>query len=87
VQERIVRGGLNGRYLLEPIDDGQHTRLTVELHADPKGALPAFVVNFFQKDWAHQTLVGIRKQAARRLPPPPEFAAFLSSIEQDRPLQ
>lgn len=69
VQDRIVRGGLHGRYLLEPIDDGQHTRLTVELHADPKGALPAFVVNFFQKDWAHQTLIGIRKQAARRLPP------------------
>jgi len=79
-KEKVVRGGLTGRYLLEPIDEGQHTRLTVELHADPKGALPAFVVNFFQKDWAHETLVGIRKQAAKKLAPPEEFSPFLSSV-------
>ena len=80
-KERVVRGALNGRYLLEPIDEGRHTRLTVELHADPKGSLPAFVVNFFQKDWAHETLVGIRKQAAKHLPPPAEFAPFFKSLE------
>ena len=76
---KIVRGGLNGRYLLEPIEEGKKTRLTVELHANPKGSLPPFIVNFFQKDWAVETLRGIRKQAAKQLPPPEEFAPFLGS--------
>ncbi len=80
VKEKIVRGTLNGRYTLEPTEGGKKTRLTVELHADPKGALPAFVVNFFQKDWAHQTLTGIRKQAAKKLPPPAEFSPFLNAL-------
>jgi START domain len=77
-----VRGLLDATYLLESIDGGQHTRLTVEIESDPKGMLPAFVVNFFQKDWARETIQGIRKQCAKQdLRAPKEFAAFLDSLK------
>lgn len=77
----VVRGSLAARYVLEPANDGKATRLTVEIHADPKGWLPSWVINFFQKDWAHETIQGIRKQAAKKdLKPPAPFSPFLASI-------
>ncbi|HUJ25876.1 MAG TPA: START domain-containing protein [Myxococcales bacterium] len=79
---KAVRGLLDATYLLEPIDGGKHTRLTVEIESDPKGWLPAWLVNFFQKDWARETIEGIRKQCAKPdLKPPPEFAEFLGQID------
>ncbi|MGZ6142533.1 MAG: START domain-containing protein [Myxococcales bacterium] len=77
---RIVRGVLDATYVLEAV--GGKTRLTVEIESDPKGWLPAFVVNFFQKDWARETIEGIRKQCAKKdLKPPKAFAAFLESVD------
>jgi hypothetical protein len=79
---KAVRGLLDATYLLEAIDGGKHTRLTVEIESDPKGMLPAFVVNFFQKDWARETIQGIRKQCAKPdLLPPKEFVVFLESLK------
>ncbi|MGV3625231.1 MAG: START domain-containing protein [Archangium sp.] len=77
-----VRGELSALYVLESIDDGTRTRLTVEVDADPKGALPPFIVNFFQKDWSRDTIKGIRGQAKKAdLKPPEPFAEFLASID------
>ena len=77
----MVRGKLAAKYVLEPANDGKATLLTVEIHADPKGWLPSWVINFFQKDWAHETILGIRKQTAKKdLKPPTPFAAFLASV-------
>lgn len=77
-----VRGLLDATYLLESLDGGKRTRLTVEIESDPKGWLPAWLVNFFQKDWARETIEGIRKQCAKPdLKPPPAFARFLSQLD------
>jgi hypothetical protein len=41
-----------------------------------------FVVNFFQKDWARETIQGIRKQCAKPdLRAPKEFVVFLESLK------
>jgi hypothetical protein len=78
---RAVRGLLDATYLIESIDDGKRTRLTVEIESDPKGWLPAWLVNFFQKDWARETIQGIRKQCAKPdLKTPAEFAQFLGQL-------
>jgi hypothetical protein len=78
----IVRGAMSALYVLDAIDDGKRTRLTVEIHADPKGALPAWVVNFFQKDWSHDTIAGIRKQARKSdLQRPAAFTGFLAEAD------
>jgi hypothetical protein len=75
---KIIRGRLSGYYELKAIEGGKRTLLTIEMHSDPKGLIPAWVVNLFQKDWARETIAGIRKQVQKRdLKPPAPFAQFL----------
>jgi hypothetical protein len=76
-----IRGTLASYYELKAIDGGQRTLLSIELHSDPKGWLPAWVVNLFQKDWARITIAGIRKQVKKPdLKVPPEFATYLGEL-------
>ncbi len=76
-----VRGELSALYVLESIDGGKRTRLSVEVDADPRGSLPAWVVNFFQKDWSRDTIKGIRGQAQKPdLKVPAQFAEFLTPL-------
>ena len=80
--DSCVRGSLSAFYVLESIDEGKRTRLTVEVDADPKGSLPAWVVNFFQKDWSRDTIKGIRGQAKKTdLKVPAEFVEFLAPVK------
>jgi hypothetical protein len=45
--------------------DPSHTRIVCEIHADPRGSLPKWVVNLFQKGWAYKTIMQLRKQVTR----------------------
>ena len=47
-------------YHLTPISDTR-THVRVEVHTDPKGKLPSWLVNLIQKSWPIKTLKGIRK--------------------------
>ncbi len=58
-----VRGKLmESRYTLTSIDEGKRTRAMVEVHADPAGAIPKWIVNLFQKSWPRNTLLGMQQQ-------------------------
>ena len=58
-----VRANLiNSRYLLTPVDGGKRTRIEVEIHTDPRGLLPTWLVNLIQKSWPLKTLKGIKAQ-------------------------
>lgn len=60
-----VRGYLGkSAYTLTAID-GNHTYAEVEIHADPKGGVPNWLVNLFQKSWPRTTLENMRAQAAK----------------------
>src|SRR5205814_5084223 len=74
--KKIIRGTLASYYELKSIDDGKRTLLTIELHSDPKGMIPAWVVNLFQKDWARETIAGIRRQVKKRLTAPRDFVPY-----------
>lgn len=78
--DAFVRGQLSALYVLESIENGTKTRLSVEVDADPKGSLPAWVVNFFQKDWSRDTIKGIRAQSKKKLDVPKEFVHFLGRV-------
>jgi hypothetical protein len=65
-QDCCVRGSLNNSlYTLTSVEGGKRTHVAVEIHADPKGSLPSWVVNLIQKGWPSKTLAGIRRQVAK----------------------
>lgn len=55
---------LKSSYALSPVGPNK-TRVIVEIHTDPRGELPAFVVNLIQKSWPRNTLVNFAKQAKK----------------------
>jgi rhodanese-related sulfurtransferase len=58
----VVRGELlDSRFILKFID-AKKTHLTCEIQADPKGVIPKWVVNLFQRHWPLATIRGLRKQ-------------------------
>lgn len=65
-EKNCVRGELkNSVYLLTSLNEGKSTKVYVEIQADPKGSIPKWIVNLFQKSWPRITLEGIRKQVAK----------------------
>jgi len=61
-----VRGQLNeSSYTLSAVDGGKRTMLELEIQADPKGSVPSWIVNLFQKSWPRKTIEGIQKQVAK----------------------
>jgi START domain-containing protein len=61
-----VRGQIrSGAFRAQSRGEGQGTDLLAELDCDPRGAIPAWVVNLFQKSWPRNTLEGIRRQVAK----------------------
>jgi hypothetical protein len=58
----VVRGELlESRFILKYID-AKKTHLTCEIQADPKGVIPKWVVNLFQKHWPIETIQGLKRQ-------------------------
>ena len=41
------------------------TRIEVEVYTDPKGALPAWLVNMIQRGWPYNSITGLAKRAAK----------------------
>lgn len=61
-----VRGILvSSTFVFTPTADGKGTRVTGDVHCDPRGSVPKWIVNFFQKDWPHNTLKSLRAQVAK----------------------
>ena len=78
---RRVRGQIvSGAFRARSLRTGRGTELVAEIHSDPKGAIPVWLVNVFQKSWPRKTFEGIRKQATKADVTMPEpFKALLIS--------
>ena len=61
-----VRGRLGGYWKLRAVDHGRKTHVTCELHGDPRGSLPKWLVNFFQAGWPRNTIETLREQVKKR---------------------
>lgn len=61
-----VRGELHGFWKFRALDNGRKTFVATEMHGDPKGSVPKFLVNWFQSGWAHSTLKSLREQVAKK---------------------
>ena len=75
----LVRGEvLSSLFTLVPLDQGRRTRVVAEVHTDPKGSLPKWLVNLVQKSWAHTTIMGLRSQVRKATgPDDPDLKASL----------
>lgn len=54
----------NSNYLLKPLANGK-TEVSVEILSDPKGWLPAWLVNLIQKSWPLKTLKSLKNQVKK----------------------
>ncbi|HEX8952678.1 MAG TPA: START domain-containing protein, partial [Polyangia bacterium] len=57
---------LRGHWILWPSSDGQSTRVEYQVHANPGGALPTWLVNYVSRDLPYKTIEGLRAQVKRR---------------------
>ncbi len=78
-ETKYVRGELmNTSFKLTPTANGAQTYVWVEVHCDPKGSVPKWIVNLFQRSWARNTIGAIRKQVTRSdIAEIPDFATIL----------
>lgn len=65
-QEDKIRGEMHrGLFVLTPVEDRKKTKLVIEIHVDPKGSVPKWLVNLFQKHWPRKMIENIRSQALK----------------------
>lgn len=63
---KFIRGEMmESSFVLVSKNGDTETEVTAEIHADPKGAVPKWVINLFQKFWPRQTLESLRAQCAK----------------------
>ena len=60
-----VRAQVKETYYKFTALSAQRTRLEVEVHTDPKGMLPNWLVNLIQKKWPSKTLSGLIRRARK----------------------
>jgi hypothetical protein len=79
-----VRGEITaGVFHLRSIEPGRRSALTAEIQCDPKGAIPTWVANFFQRSWPMNTFERLRSQAAKPdIVMPDEFKDVLAPTQQ-----
>jgi hypothetical protein len=76
-----VRGELiSSTFVLTPTADGKGTRVSGDVHCDPRGSVAKWIVNYFQKDWPRSTLKSLRAQVAK--PNIVENAAIRRLVDQ-----
>lgn len=64
-KDGVTRGELiNSEYYLKVLEPSK-TFVQVQIMADPKGNIPKWLVNLYQKDWPIKTLNGIRRQVKK----------------------
>ncbi len=62
----VVRGDLLDSSFVLKFIEPKKTAFSCEIHADPKGGIPKWVVNLFQKSWPTDTIMGLRKQLMKK---------------------
>jgi hypothetical protein len=55
-------------FSLTSLDGGKKTHVVAEIHADPRGNVPGWIVNTFQKSWGFNTIDNLRKQVRKSKP-------------------
>ena len=77
VDDCCVRAQAYGTYYrFEAIPGENKTKVEVEVHTNPKGMLPSWLVNMIQKNWPKKTLNGLIREASAENQEHARFAAW-----------
>lgn len=61
-----VRGELvSSTFVLTPTADGKGTFVSGDVHCDPRGSVPKWIINWAQKDWPRTTFKKLRVQVGK----------------------
>lgn len=52
-------------YRFQALPGENKTKIEVEVHTDPKGMLPGWLVNMVQEDWPQKTLLSLAREAGK----------------------
>jgi len=64
-------------YRFESLPAQKKTKLEVEVHTDPKGMVPGWLVNMVQEDWPRETLLSLAREAGKdEVPNHSKFVAW-----------
>jgi hypothetical protein len=76
-QECCVRAATESYYRFTAVPGQNRTRIIVEIHTDPKGRLPAWLVNRIQRSWPSSTLSSLVSRAGESdVTPRSEFVGW-----------
>jgi len=64
-KDAVLGSATGSRFVLRPIDRGTRTDFVGIGVADPKGAIPTWIVNWVGGSWPHQTIEALRKQVRK----------------------
>src|ERR1700686_1731279 len=81
---KYVRGEIrSGLFQVRSVEQGKRSTLMAEIQCDPKGAIPTWIANFFQRSWPLPTFERLRSPAAKpAIAIPEEFKDVLASTLQ-----
>jgi hypothetical protein len=63
--KKYVRGIMICDFKIVPMSMADETYVEAEIHCDPKGSIPKWIVNFFQQGWPQTTFESLRKQVLK----------------------
>ena len=62
---KYTRGTMTCEFRIVPMSLESETYVEAEIHCDPKGGVPKWLVNFFQQGWPQTTFEKLRKQVKK----------------------
>jgi hypothetical protein len=63
--KKCVRGVMTCVFKMVPMTLDDETYVEAEVHCDPKGGVPKWLVNFFQQGWPQTTFENLRRQVKK----------------------
>ena len=55
---------IDSSFVISTAGEGK-THVVAEIHCDPKGSIPSFIVNMFQRSWGYNTIENLRRQVRK----------------------
>ena len=65
VLKKYTRGVMTCVFKLVPMSMPDQTYVQAEVHCDPRGGIPKWLVNFFQQGWPQTTFENLRRQVKK----------------------